>query len=206
MTRIQLLLTFLAASVTSIASAADFVTFESDLFGPKPDGFMSVDSADIAFSTTNFGDSLVVGDFGSGQSDGQSLAVVGFNGDNTGTLRMSFGERYHTLSLDFGNDDPSVTVDGDLAILDLYDGSDLVTSVQVVLNRDDLMNQSIGYSGTLGFDNAIFRYADKDGNNLNLIEVVDNINLADRARTVPGPEAALVFGLGAAARRRRRKA
>jgi len=127
-----------------------------------------------------------------------------------------FNDGTHTtLSLDFGNDDPSFTNPGDLATLQVFLGAALVGQSTVVLNRDDVMNQTISYNG-LAFDSFTFAYTNAAGSpftgggnaNTGLIEIVDNVTYAAGGGAVPEPAAwALMisgFGLAGAALRRRR--
>jgi hypothetical protein len=104
------------------------------------------------------------------------------------------------LSFDFGNDDPNFSSPGDLAILDAYSNGSFVGRSYVVLNRDDVMNQSIGFVGD--FNEAFFYYANSNYEPTILWEIVDNINYR-----VPEPSLVALSGLGAlvVAWRRRRK-
>ncbi|WP_292921405.1 PEP-CTERM sorting domain-containing protein [Nitrosomonas sp.] len=125
-------------------------------------------------------------------------AIGAFDDVNGNALRMTFAPT-NFIGMDFGNDEPSHTNPGDLALLQVYNDATLVGFSTVVLNRDDLMNQSISFNGA-SFDSAIFSYTDSFFNpftgggvaSTGLIEIVDNISL------VPEPEtyAMLLAGLG----------
>lgn len=126
-------------------------------------------------------------------------AIGAFDDMNGNALKMTFAPT-NFIGMDFGNDDPNFTNPGDLALLQVYNGATLVGFSTVVLNRDDLMNQSISFNGDSSFDSAIFSYIDSFFNpftgggaaSIGLIEIVDNISL------VPEPEtyAMLLAGLG----------
>ena len=146
------------ALVQSTASAAELVTFTADATGSKANGFVSVESPYISFSDA-VGAGLDVNDFDV-QSIGNGLAV--FDDDDGSELEMLFSIPVVDLSLDFGNDDPAYTNVGDLAVLKLFSGMTELASVIVVLNRDDVMNQTISYAGG-PFDRATFAYTDPMG-------------------------------------------
>ncbi len=186
------------------AASADPIDFENDAPGDKPNGFTSFDSGIVHFYDTN-GDDLYLADYGH-QSDGQALGV-NYDGDGS-MLRMDFDLDMGALSFQFGNDDAGWTYPGDLAILKLYNNGVFVGMATVVINRDDYMNQTIGWTGP-NFDQAFFYYGDPEfqpytggGTYPGLIEVVDNINYR-----VPEPSLLALSGLGAlvVAWRRRRK-
>ncbi len=166
---------------------ADVVNFECDMAGIKANDFVSCGSPNVSFSDSN-GAGLEVNNF-SPQSDGMGLAV---RGDDPGYLLMNFTGVYTDLSLDFGNDDPNFAAAGSQAALYLYLGGNLVGSVFVQNNRDDLMNQTISSFG-IAFDQAVFMQigpwvAGNDG----LIEMVDNIEFGQ----VPEPASMVLFGSG----------
>jgi hypothetical protein len=127
------------------------IDFESDTVGNKPNGWMSNDSSLVTFSDSN-GEQLIVGFFES-QSDGLGLLVDTDIDDSI--LIMEFAADMSMLSLDFGNDDPEYSNPGDVAILTLYNGVAVVGQEVMEMNRDDIMNQTIAYSG-LPFNNADF--------------------------------------------------
>lgn len=203
--------TALAAIAVVLGAAgvanAGTINFDSDSTGGKTNGFTSVDSAIVHFTDTVGADLSVL----SLAESNFSQALVVFNDGDGSKLQMDFDAYQQSLSLDFGNDDPGFTSAGDLAILQLFDGATLVGQVTVVLNRNDLMDQTISYSGA-SFNQAFFYYGDAaltpftHGGLTGLIEVVDNITFT----SVPLPGSAwmgmsLLGAIGAFSITRRRK-
>lgn len=205
------------AALMSIGGAAQALTvidFEEDPIGDVADGFVSTDSPVLQFYT-DLGGGLTVGPYGS-QGDGVSLAV----GDDTSGnfLRGVFTDGAHSfLSMTLGNDDPAYTNDGDRAVLTVYLGDTLVGSSFVLFNRNDLMDQTVGFMFG-SFDNFTLAYTDADGNpftggggaNTGLVEIVDNVSF-DSLAIVPEPAAWAMMiagfgGVGAVMRGRRRLA
>jgi hypothetical protein len=80
-----------------------------------------------------------------------------------------------SISLDFGNDDPGWSVPGDEAEIRAFAGGNPVGSSQVVMNRNDNMDQTITFSDAC-FDQVEFQFVVSPTNGRNgLIEIVDNI-------------------------------
>lgn len=188
-------------AVFAAPASADFIDFESDASGSQANGFSSVDSGLVTFSDSS-GAELVLDDYGT-QGDGQSLFI---GSDDASYLIMDFSVLVNNLSLDFGNDDPFYSNAGDTAELRLFLGATQVGFSSVIMNRDDIMNQSIGFSG-VDFDRAEFFY---NVTTSGLIEIVDNINFDASTGQPPVPEPAtmtlLGLGLaGLAARSRKNK-
>lgn len=171
------------------AAHATTIDFEAGPFGAQPNGFSATGFPGVTFTDT-IGADLEVDDFGD-QGDGQSLAV---NSDDPSALLINFATPAINLSMDFGNDDPNFASRGDVALLTLFLGGTQVGQTSVVMNLDDIMNQSISLSG-IQFDSATFVYADANFDPINLIEVVDNISFTN-AVGVPEPPS---FGLVALA-------
>lgn len=102
------------------------------------------------------------------------------------------------LGLWFGNDDPGFTSQGDLAVLTLFDGLTQIAQVTVELNRNDLMDQSISYTG-LAFNRATFAYTNAaldphtQGTLTGLTEIVDNITFTEFTET-PEPATMITWG------------
>lgn len=212
------ILTAAASAVLALsagsAAAATFVTidFEQDAAGAKAEGFTSADYAGLEFYT-DLGVGLETGDFGV-QSDGQGLLAR--NDTNGNFIVGKFTDGPHSfLSMDFGNDDPFFTIPGQRAVLTVYLGAALVGQTFVVMNRNDVMDQTIGFN--FGpFDNFTFAFTDASGSpftggpgtNVGLIEVIDNITFDVAQTAVPEPATwgmmILGFaGMGSILRRRR---
>ena len=188
----------------AVPAKADLVTFESDTTGIKANGFQSNDSTHVSFSATA-GRELDLNNFGS-QGDGQSLASS--PDDPAGKLLMNFTQPYNFLSLSFGNDDPDNTSPGDVAWLRVFSGAVLVGTSTVVLNRNDIMDQTIGFSGAF-FDNAELFYGTPGGTPRKVTEIIDNVSFAVSEVPEPATLSLLLTGLMAApwyCRRRSRAA
>lgn len=198
-----------AASAATLAAAgsagaATFVTidFAEDATGAVADGFVAADYAGLAFFT-DLGEGLQVGDF-SPQSDGNGLLAQ--NDTNGNFIRGVFSDGPHSfLSMDFGNDDPAFSNPGDRAVLTVLLGAVMVGQTFVVMNRNDIMDQTIGFM--FGpFDNFTLAYTDAAGSvftggggvNTGLIEVIDNITFDVPEAVVPEPAtwAMMILGFG----------
>ena len=156
---------------------ADVINFESDSSGYKSNGWQSVDSSLVSFFDST-GEDLKIGNYNS-QSHGQALAV---SVDDPSYLIMKFSVSIDSLSLDFGNDDPGLTNPGDEAILTAYLVNVLVGESRVVMNRDDIMNQTISISGVV-FNQANFLY--NTTLTYGLAEIVDNIQFIPEPESLP---------------------
>jgi hypothetical protein len=170
---------------------AGIINFESDSSGDKPNGWQSVDSSLVSFFHS-MGAGLEIDNYHS-QSHGKALLV---SGDNPGYLIMKFSVSINTLSLEFGNDDPGLTSPGDEAILAAYLDDVFVGESRVVMNRDDIMNQTISISGVV-FNQATFLCSTTGTNGL--AEIVDNIQF------IPEPATMSLLGLGVLGLIRRKK-
>ena len=166
-------------------NAQIYINFALDLPGPVSNGFQSVDAPGVYFTDT-VGEGLQIADFGH-QSNGQGLAV-NTDYDNS-ALQMDFDILMSGISLGFGNDDPGWSNPGDEAVLTLYNGLILVDEVRVAMNRNDIYDQTISFSGS-SFNRAFFKYdvIPHQG----LVEVVDDIYL----NPIPEPSTVLLLGSG----------
>lgn len=190
-----------AALLMATAAQATVVDFEATTLGAKPNGF-SVGG--ITFNDT-LGANLQILNV----SEGIGTRSLGIFGDDASGLEMIFASTSTNLSLAFGNDDPGFTVAGDLALLRIFLGATQVGQATVVMNRDDLANQTISILGT-SFNRATFFFTNASLTPINLIEVVDNITYdaaAVAAVPEPGTWAMMLAGfgiVGGAMRRRQR--
>jgi len=149
------------------------VSFDGETSGAKPNGYATAGQPDVHFYDTSGAD-LVVGDYGI-QSHGLGLAV---NSDDASALEIRLSGPTTGIRLAFGNDDPSFTDTTDQAELRLYRGAALVDTVDANVNADDVMNQTVSYSGARLFNRAVFQYVDAAGVPKSLIEIVDDVEVA----------------------------
>ena len=140
--------------------------------GAKPNGFHSASAPQVFFYDT-IGADLYLADFGD-QSHGQGLAV---HDDDSSALEIRLGAPTNAISMAFGNDDPSVVNSSDQAELKLYRNATLVAQVDVNVNANDKMDQTIGIANKGLFNRATFQYVDASGSAKNLIEIVDDITV-----------------------------
>jgi hypothetical protein len=112
---------------------------------------------------------------------------------------MDFDVPVTSLRLWFGNDDgDGGVVEGDTAILRAFLDGVFVGETTVLLDRDDIINQQIEFSGL--FNRASFHFSTE-----RTVEAVDNIEFT----RVPEPTTVALLGIGIAgivARIRRRVA
>ena len=205
--KLRLLAAATAAVALACAGPAAAVTlltidFEEDASGAVADGFVSADYAGLAFFT-ELGEGLEVGDF-TPQSDG--VGLLARNDTNGNFIRGVFSDGPHSyLSMDFGNDDSAFTNPGDRAVLTVYLGAVMVGQTFVVMNRNDVADQTIGFM--FGpFDNFTLAYTDAAGSpftgggnvNVGLIEVIDNVTFDIPDAVVPEPAtwAMMILGFG----------
>lgn len=192
----------LGASVAS----AQTVDFSLDATGVKSNGFVSAQSSLVSFSATPSGH-LEIGDYGT-QSHGKAIAVFG---DDANMLLMTFANPMASLSLSFGNDQYGYIDVGGIGRLTLFNGAMQIGQVDVTVNGDDIMNQTVAFSGA-PFTSATFQYRNSNAQAANLIEIVDDVTFSGAAVTAtPEPATFVLAGtgllaLGAVARRRRREA
>lgn len=198
----------LAVPAVAPLQAQILIDFESDTTGAKPNGFTSVDSSLVHFSDS-IGADLDVENV-EPETIGQGLRVFS---DDPSRLLMTFDVPMRAISLVFGNDDPCCSNEGDVGLLRVFDGTDVVSQTTVAMNRNDIADQTISITTDPArcFDNAEFYYADSGGDPIDLIEVVDNIELT-ACEEVPSAGTktlialALILLLGGAVLLRRRAA
>ena len=193
------------------AHALTVIDFEADPGWVQAEGFLSGLFPLSFFSDLGMGLELAT----IPEGDGNSLLAR--NDTNGNFIKGVFNDGAHSfLSMTFGNDDPAFTNPGDRAVLTVYNGAALVGATFVVFNRNDLMDQTIGFN--FGpFDNWTLAYTDAAGSVFTggggaatgLIEVIDNITFDDGVgAVVPEPAAWTMMimgfgGVGALTRRRR---
>lgn len=188
-------LTSIAAALLFSSSAqAVVIDFESQPTGLIPE-YTVIDG--IIFSTAL--DSGLLIDDVSPQTNGKGLLVgADTNGEVLRGTILGVGT---FIEFAFGNDDPRFTLPGDLATLTLYAGFTLVDVVTVALNRDDVMNQTISFTGQ--FNNFTFAYTNPAGRPFTgpgsegrgLIEAIDDIRYTTTEVPEPGAWALLLAGL-----------
>jgi Ca2+-binding RTX toxin-like protein len=161
-----------AGSASASVAAPFTVNFTGDATGAKANGFHSASAPQVFFYDT-VGADLYLADFGD-QSHGQAIAV---HNDDASALEIRLGAPTNAISLAFGNDDASVVNSSDQAELKLYRNATLVSQVDVNVNANDKMDQTIGIANQGLFNRATFQYVDASGNPKNLIEIVDDITV-----------------------------
>ena len=184
------------------------IDFESDIDGPKSNGFTPAGISGVYFSDSKGAD-LSLWNFG-GQGSGQRSLYVGSDGDLS-ALQISLAFLADSISLAFGNDDPNNTNPGDLALLRVSLGTTQVgQDVIIILNRDDLMDQTISFGsigGSVLFDNILFAYGYDNGYSIQFVtgvgtsaiglaEVVDNIEINGAVTPIPEPCTLILLSSG----------
>jgi Ca2+-binding RTX toxin-like protein len=148
------------------------VDFTADAAGAKADGYSSPGTPQVLFYDT-LGADLFVADFGT-LSHGKAIYAGGYD---TSALEIRLSSPTNAISMAFGNDDPSYVNVTDVARLRLYRGATLVNEVEVNVNANTAMDQTIGISGQGLFNRATLQYVDALGVPKGLGEVVDDIKV-----------------------------
>jgi Ca2+-binding RTX toxin-like protein len=180
-----------AASATT--PVPNVIAFTGETGGAKANGYASAEFPGMLFSDT-VGAGLEVGDFGV-QSHGLALLT---GPDDGSALEMRLTGPTTGISLAFGNDHPGIVNGTDQAQLTLFRGANQVDQVDVNVNANDVMDQRIGYAGGRLFNRATFQYVDAAGAPKNLIEIVDDIELAPLCTIAGGPGNNVLTGTPAA--------
>jgi hypothetical protein len=187
------------------AARAATITFDGTSTGFKSQGFTATGEPGISFfSNAGTATSLLVQDY-TPQSIGNALGVFA---DEADFVKGVMSTITSSLTLTFGNDDSCCSVPGDLAVLKTYLGATLVGTSTVVLNRNDLGDQTITSTGGV-FDNFTFAYTSPGGAPIAATEVIDNINFTVAPVPEPSTWAMMILGfagVGFMAYRRRAQA
>ncbi len=169
-------------TASAVVPAPSSIQFTAETPGAKPNGYFSAEAPGVRFFDT-VGSTLQVNDFGV-QSHGQALGVVA-GGNNTLEIRLSGPT--NVISMAFGNDDPSLSDTTDQAVLTLFRGATQVGRVDVNFNANDVMDQTIGYSGGALFNRATLAYVTAGGTPKPIAEIVDDIKVNPICTVAGGP-------------------
>jgi hypothetical protein len=163
---------FSPGAASAATPAPIVVNFTGDTPGAKANGYASPAAPQVFFYDT-IGSDLYVTDFGD-QSHGQAIRA---GNDDASALEMRLTAPTNAISLAFGNDDPTVVNGSDMARLTLFHGTTQVGQVDVNVNANDVMDQTISATSEAIFNRATFQYVDAVGAPKNLIEIVDDITI-----------------------------
>ncbi|MBX9599628.1 MAG: PEP-CTERM sorting domain-containing protein [Bryobacteraceae bacterium] len=196
--------------MTALPAASHRISFNHDIVNPRPNFFNSTDSEMVLFSASQGADLRILnpGVQGNGTN---GLAVFG---DTPGHLILHFRSLASGVSMKVGNDEQMPGGYGRMvARLILYRGDVKVGQVELLLNCDDRLNQTISFEAGDGefFDRAELMYAYEFGGGVDLIEYIDDVDfmlVAGDALGTPEPGTAMLLGaglllMGIAGRRRR---
>jgi hypothetical protein len=157
-----------AASVV----AAHIIGFESDPDGIHPDPFTSKDDPTVHFRDTR-GEELEIFDYGE-QSNGRGLAV---QEEDWSGLEIRFDVPMRRFLFWYGNDDPNFTQAGDRVTVKAWRFRQLVGRGSFLMNRNDLLDQAIEYTGPPAITRVEILYT-RGGEPFEAIEIVDDIEVA----------------------------
>lgn len=181
-------LTVILALAGSAAAVPIVIDFEADPLGPKPNGFQSVGAPGVHFVDTSGAD---LGIFDNPVECAGTHCLAVFDDFDNSQLRIDLDFLADSISMAFGNDElfgGAPVVD---AALTVFLGGVQVGQTVAIPNLNDLMDQTISFSGAT-FDQAFFAYRAAGGGLATLIEGVDNIVI----NQVPEPAIGVLLGVG----------
>jgi Ca2+-binding RTX toxin-like protein len=166
--------THASADVSRLAAlapgaAAIEIDFSEETLGFKPDGFTTVDSPHVSFSSTN-GD-LYVGDWF--QGNGQS--ILAFDAGGTGGLEIRTSTPTNSISVAFGNDDPAYAGAGSKAVMTLFRNGTEVAEKSVVMNLNEVADQVITQEKGPIFNRAVIVYVNAADDPVNAGRGLDTV-------------------------------
>jgi Ca2+-binding RTX toxin-like protein len=160
-----------AASATTPTDSS--VTFTGETTGAKPNGYSSAEFAGLKFRDMYDGNLYVEDDTPYSHGQGLVSYLHGYSG-----VEMRLTNPTTAISLAFGYDYAPLFDGTDQAELTLYRGGTVVDRVDVNVNANATMDQTISYSGGRLFNRATFQYVDAAGNYKDAIEIIDDISVA----------------------------
>jgi Ca2+-binding RTX toxin-like protein len=153
------------------ASAIE-IDFSEETVGNKPNGYSTVDSPDVFFSSTH-GD-LAVSDY----NEGNGRSIAAFDGGMTsGGIEIRTSTPTNSITVAFGNDDPGIALPGSKAVMTLFRNGTEVAETSVLMNRNDEADQVITQEKGPIFNRAVIVYVDAADSPSVLAEVVDDIRV-----------------------------
>lgn len=162
-------------------STAAVVTFKSDTPGARSNS-VSNNSPLVSFS----------------DSMGNDLFVEDYSPQSSGKRRGVFPFLLNLFSLIFRKNNPDHSSPDDIAKLDILNNNTLLNTVSVPLNRNDLADQIIAFSGA-SFNEPAFTYNNSSETSSDgLEEVVDNVTFTPHANSEPVPEPLTILESGLA--------
>ena len=140
---------------TAQVAVGDLITFNNDRVATGFGGpFVSVDSSHVTFLAAT-GGIFSVWRSAAWQLDGNALHHMGDTSD-PGPLEIEFDHPARSVEFYFGADAPGQTRPGDEAVLKAFRQHVLVGESRVIMNRDLVINQMIGFSDRI-FDEVHFQ-------------------------------------------------